>query len=173
MRHSISLLIAAGVMLSGCAEEKADGRKATASITGKDPEMDISGSATFVEGDDGLKITLNVSNAPPGEHGVHVHENGSCADNDAGAAGAAGGHFNPDMKMHGGPGAQSHAGDLGNMTVQSDGRGQLTITTRSLTLNAGASNVVGKAIVVHAMRDDEMTQPSGASGSRIGCGVIQ
>jgi Cu-Zn family superoxide dismutase len=32
--------------------------------------------------------------------------------------------------------------------------------------------VVGKALVLHEKPDDVTTQPSGNSGARIGCGVI-
>jgi Cu-Zn family superoxide dismutase len=30
----------------------------------------------------------------------------------------------------------------------------------------------GTALVMHAMKDDQMTDPSGDSGARIACGVI-
>jgi superoxide dismutase, Cu-Zn family len=35
-----------------------------------------------------------------------------------------------------------------------------------------AGDLLGKALVVHAERDDYMTQPTGNSGSRIACGVV-
>jgi Cu-Zn family superoxide dismutase len=34
------------------------------------------------------------------------------------------------------------------------------------------NSIYGKAIVVHASADDQMTDPSGASGARIACGVV-
>jgi Cu-Zn family superoxide dismutase len=39
--------------------------------------------------------------------------------------------------------------------------------------DGGADDLVGKAVVVHADVDDYKTQPSGNSGDRIACGVIQ
>ena len=33
--------------------------------------------------------------------------------------------------------------------------------------------IIGRSVIIHAMPDDFMTQPSGASGVRIGCGVIR
>ena len=33
--------------------------------------------------------------------------------------------------------------------------------------------ILGKALVVHAQRDDYKTQPSGDSGARVACGVIR
>ena len=35
------------------------------------------------------------------------------------------------------------------------------------------TDIIGKAIVVHVGMDDMVSQPSGAAGRRIGCGVIK
>jgi Cu-Zn family superoxide dismutase len=32
--------------------------------------------------------------------------------------------------------------------------------------------VIGKAVIIHAGKDDMHTQPSGDSGDRIGCGIV-
>lgn len=177
MRRVIFVLIAM-IGLSACPEEERDPRRAAATIAGKGAAMAMGGTALFEEVGNGVRLTLTLSNAPPGDHGVHVHEGMSCADTvgDAGAvaAGAAGGHFNPTMEMHGeAADDNAHAGDLGNIEVEDDGRGELTITTRYLMIGEGVANLVGKAIVIHADPDDEMTDPSGDSGARIGCGIIQ
>jgi Cu-Zn family superoxide dismutase len=37
----------------------------------------------------------------------------------------------------------------------------------------GASDIVGKSVVVHADPDDFRTQPAGNSGARVACGVIK
>jgi Cu-Zn family superoxide dismutase len=72
------------------------------------------------------------------------------------------------------PGVNSHLGDLGNLTVQADGTGTLTLTKAEWSIADGAmGDVIGKAVVIHAMVDDFTTQPTGNSGGRIGCGVIQ
>jgi Cu-Zn family superoxide dismutase len=34
-------------------------------------------------------------------------------------------------------------------------------------------DIVGKAIIVHAGEDDFVSQPTGAAGGRIACGVIE
>jgi superoxide dismutase, Cu-Zn family len=39
--------------------------------------------------------------------------------------------------------------------------------------DGGPNQILGKALVVHAMPDDYKTQPSGGSGDRIACGVIR
>lgn len=176
MRQTVPLLVVASALCVGCPKEEAASKeesepRASADLTSTSAAEPLEGRANFF--DDG-KVTVILANAPPGKHGVHIHENGSCAPNDAGAAGAAGGHWNPTSEPHGGPSEASHLGDLGNIEVAEDGRGTLSITKSQLEVGGDSpNNVIGKALVIHADEDDLETQPSGASGARIACGVIQ
>ncbi len=131
----------------------------------------LSGNATFTETKDGVLVEVTVAGIEPGPHAVHVHETGDCSADDASSAG---GHFNPEGHDHGAPTAvAAHAGDLGNVWVGEDGRGRLALVTRDLTVAPGPHSVVGRAIIVHAVADDMVSQPAGAAGARIGCGVIR
>jgi Cu-Zn family superoxide dismutase len=68
--------------------------------------------------------------------------------------------------------AKRHLGDLGNLTIGKDGKGSLDITIPGANLKPGDTNsFAGKAIIVHAKKDDG-GQPVGNAGDRIGCGVI-
>lgn len=133
-------------------------------------------TATFSEdGTGGVKLALNATKLPAGQHGWHIHATGNCTAPDFMSAGA---HFNPDSHQHGAQNPQGpHAGDLGNLTVTSDGTLKTEVTSKAVTLESGKANSLfkdgGTALVIHANVDDEKTDPSGNTGARIACGVVQ
>jgi len=119
--------------------------------------------------DGGVEVKIDLVNVPPGVHGFHIHDGGSCADD----AKAAGGHFNPSNMPHAARDAVSHhAGDFGNVTAGDDGTVHETFVTHSVTVAAGPNSVIGHAVVLHANPDDLTTQPTGNAGGRIACGVV-
>ncbi len=132
-----------------------------------------SGTLTLTaEGPDAVRLSGSLQGLPPNaEFGFHIHEVGDCSAPDASSAGA---HFNPANVEHGDPaGPTHHAGDM--LNVKSDGQGMATVdaTASGVSLaTAQPNDVLGKAVVLHAKPDDYKTQPSGASGDRIACGVI-
>lgn len=146
---------------------------ATAATATLEPRSNsaISGTATFEQAGDKLKVVVEVSGATPGQHGLHVHMKGDCSSPDAKSAGD---HFSPDSKMeHGAPDKpMHHGGDFGNITVGEDGKGRIEIESADLSVSGATNGVLGRAIVLHEKPDDMTTQPSGNSGARIGCGVI-
>ena len=105
---------------------------------------------------------------------MHIHETGACTPPDFTSAG---GHFNPASKRHGllnpeGP----HAGDLPNLLVREDGSADTTLTVSPSLLTEGPGSMIGpqkRALVIHADPDDQKTDPSGNSGARVVCGVIE
>jgi len=125
----------------------------------------VRGVLRLMQTEDALRITGQIRNLEPGEHGFHVHEYGDLRGTDGKATG---GHFNPQGHDHGAPGASSHAGDLGNITANDDGVAKVDITTKDTKLHF----VLGRAFVVHGGKDDLQSQPSGAAGPRVGTGVI-
>jgi Cu-Zn family superoxide dismutase len=133
------------------------------------------GSATLTQGPQSVTIAVEVSQLPPGKHGIHIHAIGKCDPPDFQTAG---GHFNPFSKKHGLKNPEgSHAGDLPNLEVGPDGKGKIEATVGGLTLGKEGLAVLldsnGTAVVIHAGPDDEMTDPAGNSGARIACGVIK
>lgn len=135
----------------------------------------VSGTITFAPTDLGMQVSYVLDGLAAGDYGFHVHENGSCADGeDDSPGGAAGGHFNPDGAPHGAPNlpaGQRHVGDFGNLHSLSEGMA-IGSFNASIATFEGPNSIVGKALIIHVAADDFITQPSGDSGSRIGCGVI-
>jgi superoxide dismutase, Cu-Zn family len=130
----------------------------------------LSGDVSLKEVAGGVEVKLAVQGAPPGKHGVHVHELGDCSAQDAKSAGD---HFNPKGHPHGLPAAERrHLGDLGNMEVGEDGKGLLTFTSSGATLApANELSFRGRSLIVHE-KEDTGGQPSGDAGARIGCAVL-
>jgi Cu-Zn family superoxide dismutase len=132
------------------------------------------GTAKILAAPKGVKIEVNVSQLPPGTHGIHIHTVGKCEGPDFTTAGA---HLNPYTKKHGKDNPEGpHGGDLLNIEVKADGTAKATLLDTMVTLGDGPNSVFhegGTAIVIHAKEDDYKTDPAGNSGARIACGVIQ
>jgi Cu-Zn family superoxide dismutase len=119
-------------------------------------------------------LRVSISGLPPGEHAFHIHETGRCEP----PFDSAGGHFNPAGKKHGLLAPEGkHAGDLPNLHVPADGALKLEVLATEVMLAAGSANSLldsdGAALVVHRDADDYRTDPAGAAGPRIACGVIE
>jgi Cu-Zn family superoxide dismutase len=169
--------VVASAILLACAEPQPDsmpqGVEARAVL--RNAAGDDVGTATFREEEgEPVDILIEVNGLPAGAHGVHIHETGSCEPPDFSSAGA---HFNPHQRSHGLENPQGpHGGDLPNLTVEPEGRGRLEAGNDRVTLAADANSLLdsdGSALVVHAAADDQVTDPSGNSGDRIACGVIE
>jgi len=139
------------------------------------PDGTTVGRATFTEDAAGrLHVNVHVDGMTPGRHGIHLHAIGSCI---GPAFTSAGGHHNPLDAAHGldSPNG-AHAGDLPNMDVNVVGRGRLQATSDRATLTPGPTSLVdadGSAVIIHAGVDDQVTNPTGNSGARVACGVIE
>lgn len=122
-----------------------------------------------------VKVYAKLKNLNPGNHAIHVHQSPHC---DAPEFKTAGAHFNPSSKQHGFQNPQGHhAGDLPiNLAVSDAGNVNKNFTTKDITLDPKAPNSVfangGTSIIVHEKEDDMKTDPSGNSGSRQACGVV-
>ncbi len=148
---------------------------AVAYIAGGPLAPGIRGTVTFTKIMSGTEVSVEVTglplyqpaadgNPPIGPHGFHIHETGSCAVGDpAEPFMSAGGHWNPTNQPHG-----NHAGDF-PVLFSNNGYSRMTFFTNQFNVD----QVIGKAVVIHEHPDDYRTQPDGAGGRRLACGVVQ
>jgi superoxide dismutase, Cu-Zn family len=131
----------------------------------------LKGTAHFEPTAHGVKVTIDVTDAPSGKHGAHIHQVADCSSKDAKSAGD---HFNPESHEHGLPMVEArHLGDLGNLEVGKDGKGHLEITIAGASLKPGDKmSFLDRGIIIHEKVDDG-GQPAGNAGARIGCGEIK
>ncbi len=164
-------LMAAGCSPEGISPGEVSGNVARAALVGADQAP--FGEVIVAQGENGLIVNIKAQGMSPGPHGVHIHETGKCEGPDFKSAG---GHWNPAARQHGFDNPQgAHAGDFFNLDIGADGTGSLEAMIPGATLSDGDNALLdadGAAFVVHAGPDDLKTDPSGASGGRIACGIF-
>ncbi len=124
------------------------------------------GTAVLTPADKGVKITLDITNLPPGEHSLHIHQVAKCEPPDFKSAGP---HFDAPGHSHQG----LPAGDIPDfaLIVAANGTGHASTTAPNVTLGTDEHSVFsngGTAIIIHAV--------AGGTGSgappRIACGIV-
>jgi Cu-Zn family superoxide dismutase len=164
LAQRVACLALVGALAASCAlVERPNARRAVATFGGA-TSVEPSGVAVFVAEPGGVRVSVTIQNASPGEHGVFVCEP---------SRSLATSHFNPRRAAHGSRAkGEHHAGDLGNVSVDEHGLGTLEVFCDDLSINDPATTVVGKSLVITDRPDDFTTQPNGASGVKIASGEI-
>ncbi|MGA3116339.1 MAG: superoxide dismutase family protein [Syntrophobacteraceae bacterium] len=159
-----------GVALAGCSRKVAEVQvKDAIAVMNPTEGSKVLGVVSFTKDGKGVRIVAKIEGLSPGPHGFHIHEFGNCTSPEANSAG---GHFNPTDMPHAGPKSEKrHAGDLGNLEADKNGVARLEWTDNVMVLE-GPESIIGRSVIVHAQADDLKTQPTGASGARVACGVI-
>jgi Cu-Zn family superoxide dismutase len=165
MRKLIALALSAA--LAGCAAVEPTGGAPVPLVNAAGQAI---GTVRAWQTAGGVSFHISASGLPHGLHGIHVHGVGRCDPPDFASAGP---HWNPAARKHGlnNP-AGPHAGDLPNVEVAANGVLSATVTVPGATM-ASLLDADGAALVIHAQADDNVTDPSGNSGARIACAVIQ
>ena len=169
MRLPVSLLAAAS--LSACAYQEPQGGAPMPLVNSAGQAV---GSVTAWETAGGIGLRLRATGLPHGIHGIHVHAVGRC---DGPGFESAGPHWNPASRQHGlsNP-AGPHGGDVPNVSVAANGTLSAVVAVPGTSLSPGPASLLdadGAALVLHAAADDNVTSPSGNSGARIACAVLQ
>lgn len=162
-------LLATALVLTACAS-MTSGPRAVAQLQSTAGSA-TTGTVSFSRSGDKVVVRGEVRGLKPNaEHGFHVHEKGDCSSGDGLSAG---GHFNPDSKPHGNhSNAVHHAGDLPSLKADASGVARFSFESSSIAVGSGASDVVGRGLIVHRDPDDYTTQPTGNAGPRLACAVI-
>lgn len=174
-RHALRSALAAVALAAGpaCGADALTVPMAKATSGGPGDSV---GSVTIAESAGGLTFTLALSHLPPGPHGFHLHQNGSCMPTMTAsvriAAGAAGGHWDPDNTgKHLGPDGAGDRGDLPLIEVGHDGTATQTLTAPRLK---NLDDLRGRSLVIKVRGDNYSDQPDsqGGGGPRLACGAI-
>ena len=160
-------------MLAGIALVAATVQTAAAADTARAAMADVHGTSvgevTLTRTPHGTLLHARLTGLPAGAHAFHVHTIGKCEP----PFKSAGGHFNPHGVKHGILAEDGvHAGDMPNIHVPGSGALEIEILNTFLELDASLFDDDGAAIVIHEGPDDYRTDPAGAAGPRIACGVI-
>lgn len=168
-----ALLVATALLVAALPATAPAKAKPSAVADLVDAEGKSHGRAIVSESADGLSLEVKATGLTPGAHGLHVHAVGKC---DAPDFASAGGHWNPTAHQHGQKNPQgAHGGDAPNLVANAKGKAKAKSRLGAGALSTGASPLLdadGAAVVIHADPDDQMTDPSGKSGKRVLCGVL-
>ena len=123
----------------------------------------VRGTVLFYQLPSGVLIQADISGLPDnnvGFYGFHIHIGSTCSGENFSDTGM---HYAKSFAVH--PG---HAGDLPNL-LSDNGDAYMTVLTKRFSI----ADVLNRTVVIHNGADDFRTQPSGDSGNKIACGVIQ
>jgi superoxide dismutase, Cu-Zn family len=134
----------------------------------------VRGDAVLIQLDQGVRLVIRAEGMAPGVKAAHIHMTGRC---DGPGFTSAGGHWNPLGREHGrdNPAGQ-HMGDMPNLIIGQDGMGLLEVIISGARIEDGRFPLLdedGAALMIHAGPDDYRSDPAGAAGPRIACGVIE
>lgn len=165
-------LISLALALSGCALFHGHGGPMARADLQPTRGNTATGSVMFHQHGDHVMAHVRLEGLKPNaEHGFHIHDKGDCSSGDGMSAG---GHFNPTSKPHGRHGqGEHHAGDLPSLKADANGKVDVHVDLVGVSIGSGPSDIVDRGLIVHADPDDFRTQPTGNSGPRIACAVIQ
>ena len=148
--------------------------QARAKVEGGPLAPEIKGMVYFRDIPEGVVVSARITGLPEyraadndnpvGPHGFHIHQVGDCTVSDPqNPFQEAGMHYDPDNQPHG-----NHAGDLPNL-FSNHGCARMSVYTDRFKVE----DIIGRAVIIHKHPNDFRTQPAGAAGPRLACGIIE
>jgi Cu-Zn family superoxide dismutase len=172
-------LIAGGAMAQTAAPPPAAAPTPTVTASLVNAAGEEAGTVTGYRGPLGMLFVVDGKGWPEGWHGVHLHAVGTCEGPGFTSAGGHVNHADPQKRPHGllntngGP----DLGDLQNVYAAADGSVHAEVYLSGAGLVDGPGHDLldadGLSFLVHANRDDHVSQPIGGAGDRIACGVFE
>lgn len=173
---TLSMITAMTLALGAChvSAKSHIGEKASSALINNQGE--VIGQVEYVQGNNGVIVSIDAKDLPAGKHGMHFHAKGSCKDHEHFKE--AKGHIIRGDKPHGylhpdGP----HEGNLPNLIVHEDGSARVELYSELVSIRDESAAALldedGSAIIIHTNPDDHLTQPIGGAGARIACGVVK
>ncbi len=168
MRSVVHAILLAGAALAAVGSVTAGAAEQARAVM-MNAQGDTVGEVMLRETPQGTLLHARLENLPAGAHAFHVHAVGVCDP----PFKSAGGHFNPTGAKHGIENAEGmHAGDMPNIHVPASGALEIEVLNALLRLDSALFDDDGAALVIHEGPDDYVSDPAGAAGPRIACGVI-
>lgn len=150
--------------------EKLNGMpEAYAEIEGIEKYPDIHGSVYFFDVYEGTILMAEIYGLPDEKmsggqfFALHIHEGNACTGDMEDPLKNTGEHLNPEQMGH-----PQHKGDLPSL-LSVNGSAWMAVYTGRFH----PEDIIGKTVVIHSGSDDFRTQPSGNSGVKIACGVVE
>ena len=155
------------INLNNILMRKAD---AMAHIVGSEEYPEISGEVRFYQTYKGVLVVTEVGGLPKSDDickepvfGYHIHSGYLCSGNKDDAFADALAHYNPYDCEH-----PYHAGDMPPLFGNNGYAFSVFLSNRFCICS-----IIGRTVIIHLHPDDFISQPSGNSGSKIACGIIQ
>jgi len=125
----------------------------------------VRGFISFSQTGDRVAVAGDFYELFPGAHSIYIHEVGNCTSPNAASVG-------PVWNVPGNNGKPT--GQLPELFAGSEGRANISMTVRTLSVGTGrADDILGHSVVIYADVDRDPKAEFGVRNNRLACGVIQ
>ena len=144
-------------------------KTAHANMEGGKNYPNINGYVEFKETKDGVLLTAKIHGLPKSNKckgrffGFHIHEGNSCSGSKEDEFSNVGMHYSPTNWPH-----PFHIGDLPPL-IENNSYAYMSVLIGKFKIK----DIIGKTLIIHDKPDDFTSQPSGNSGAKIACGIIE